>query len=251
MTIALRVGIVVVAIVGVVFIRGQLVAPLSVPCQSDTPWPERAPHGALWKQETLHWNKAPDGYSTLVGWINAATALPCVDEHSITPRVEIRKLRIIARDETTGQERIVSEIDPREKRHFVGRLFPRLPQWFGENEGKNEMTISTPILDRLSIDLSRAPLRVYHAWTEPRITLDPTQTYFLEVEANITETARLQFGIDYWRDQESDYTGWDATCQRSSNCEGFVSDWYGDTAGEFWTLRAPQIRVQSHTALRQ
>ena len=40
---------------------------------------------------------------------------------------------------------------------------------------------------------------------------------------------------------ETDYAGWDGTCAASDNCEAWVSDWYGNTYGEFRTFRAPHL----------
>jgi hypothetical protein len=94
--------------------------------------------------------------------------------------------------------------------------------------------------EALNLRIGRVPLRIYHGWTEPRLVLDPAQRYRLEVEAKITGSARLQFGIDYWRDAKSDYAGWDAACVHSTNCEGWVSDWQSDTADAFRIFRAPE-----------
>jgi hypothetical protein len=247
MTIAIRAGLVVIAIVTLVLVRAQFVTPLDVPCETSLTWPGSAPHGAIWEQETVHFEHVPEGYATLVGWINAATAVPCSDESVVAPRIEIRTLRLIARN-AAGDERVLAEIDPREREHFVGRLFPRVPEWFGETEGKSEVAIASVQAEALALELGHAPLRVYHAWTEPRITIDPADQHFIELEASITETARLQFGVDYWRDLRSDYAGWDATCSASANCEGWVSDWYGNTDGEFRTFRAPHFVVTGASA---
>lgn len=240
MTIAIRAGLIVIAVVTLVLVRAQFVTPLDVKCEVSSIWPGSAPHGAIWERETVHFERVPEGYATLVGWINAATAVPCSDESAVTPRVEIRTLRLIARN-PAGVERVLAEIDPRERDHFIGRLFPRIPEWFGETEGKSEVALASAYDEALVLDLGRAPLRVYHAWTEPRIMIDPMDQHFIEIEANITETARLQVGVDYWRDMRSDYAGWDATCQASANCEGWVSDWYGNTYGAFQTFRAPHF----------
>lgn len=246
MTIVIRVGLAVIAIVSLVYIGSRFIVPLSVKCESSIAWPGSAPQGAIWEKETIHWEHVPANYFTLVGWINATTAVPCADEDAVTPRVEIRKIRIIARD-TGGRETVAAEIDPRDTDTFVGRLFPRVPEWFGETEGRNEKNIATRTDDRLSLDLGQVPLRVYHGWTEPRIWIEPNRQYLLEIEANISETARLQVGIDYWRDQNGDYTGWDGTCEHSANCEGWVSNWYGNTYGEFQTFRAPHFTEAGST----
>ncbi len=241
MTIVIRVGIVVIAIIAIVLIRAQFIVPLDVKCETSAVWPGSAPHGAIWERETIHFTHAPDGYATAVGWINAATAIPCSDENAVTPRVEIRAVRLIA-VQPSGDERLLAEIDPRDETRFVGRLFPRIPEWFGETEGKKERTIADSHDNGpLSIEIGLAPLRVYHAWTEPRIEIDRNDRHFLEIEANISETARLQVGLDYWRDMETDYAGWDGTCAASENCEAWVSDWYGNTYGEFRTFRAPHL----------
>lgn len=243
MTLTIRAGLIIIAVVTLILVRAQFITPLDVKCETSSVWPGSAPHGAIWERETVHFKQVPEGYATLVGWINAATAVPCSDDRAITPRIEIRTLRLIARN-PKGEERVLATIDPRDREHFVGRLFPRIPEWFGETEGKSEIAISSAHDDRLTLDLGRAPLRVYHAWTEPRIMIDPADQYFIEIEANITETARLQVGVDYWRDMKGDYTGWDATCTTSANCEGWVSDWYGNTYGEFQTFRAPRSLEQ-------
>ncbi|QQR79094.1 MAG: hypothetical protein IPJ68_02370 [Candidatus Moraniibacteriota bacterium] len=235
---AAGVGLIIIVFIVLSTLRLVYFMPLSIKCQQTVHWPGETPHGAIWERETVHWDHVPDGYTTLVGWVNAASAVPCADETAATPRIEIRVFRIIAID-GTGRETILTEIDPRDPHSFVGRLFPRVPKWFGETKGRDERNIASPLEDRLSLDLGQVPLRIYHAWTKPRLPIDPTMTYVLEIEANITETARLQFGVDYWRDTTSDYNGWDGQCVHSANCEGWVSDWQGDTDGEFRTFRAP------------
>lgn len=239
MVIALRVGLIVIALVTVVVTNAEYFVPKSVDCRKSVSWEETAPHGAIWKTETIHWQSVPENYSALVGWINAATAVPCADSETPRPSVEIRKFSIIA-IAPDGTETVIETVDPRDQGRFVGRLFPRVPRWFGETEGRNELEITSGNEDGLFIGLEAVPLRVYHAWTEPRIRIDPANRYALEVEARISETARFQFGIDYWRDMVADYAGWDPECTRSNNCEGLVSNWQGGTNGEFQTFRAPE-----------
>lgn len=238
MTVILRVGLVVIAVVGIVVLQSQLHVPLSVPCRVTPVWTATAPHGAIWTEETIHWQRPPRGYTALVGWINVATAVPCADEALAPPTVEIRTIKIIETNRR-GKEKIVQELRGNDSEHFTGRLFPRVPHWFGETEGHLEIDIRTQHDDSLALDLSRVPLRVYHAWTEPRIPMRRSRSYSIEVEAKISSTARLQLGLDYWRDTHSDYNGWDPACVYSNNCEALVSDWFGDTQGEFIVLRAP------------
>jgi len=243
MTVVLRAGIVVIAIVSIAILRAEFFVPKTIDCRTSVEWSGAAPHGAIWNEEAIHWETVPAGYTMLVGWINAATTIPCYDASTPTPRIEVRTLRIIATD-VDGHDTLVQEIDPRDQSQFIGRLFPRIPKWFGETKGKNEGEVIARDTDKLSLLIDQVPLRVYHAWTEPRVRVDPALRYSLEIEAKVSATARLQIGIDYWRDEQSDYNGWDQACQHSNNCEGWVSDWYGDTQGEFQIFRAPRREIK-------
>ncbi len=235
---ATGVGLIFVVLFGLTVLRLTYFMPLSVDCRQTVHWSGSAPHGAIWERETVHWDHVPDGYTTLVGWVNAATAVPCADETADIPRIDIRRLRIIAQD-ATGRLTTVADVDLSQPETFVGRLFPRVPHWFGETEGEDVPGVATTTDGQLTLHVGLTPLRVYHGWTSPRLPIDPTLTYMIEIEARMSETARLQFGIDYWRDAASDYTGFDSRCERSTNCEGWVSDWQGGTGGEFHTFRAP------------
>ncbi|MFA9261941.1 MAG: hypothetical protein ACEQSB_01090 [Undibacterium sp.] len=239
MTLILRVGLVVIAVITIVAARLEFFMPKSIECRQSVAWNEAAPHGAIWTAETIHWDQVPPGYTTLVGWINAATVIPCADASQTKPAIEIRQIRIIG-IEPDGKERLVETIDPRDTGRFVGRIFPRIPHWFGETEGTDDAALLSGGEDGVMLGIDQVPLRVYHAWTNPRVLIDPTLRYAIEIEAKISETARLQLGIDYWRDQDADYAGWDANCIQSNNCEGLVSDWYGSTEGEFRVFRAPK-----------
>ena len=238
MVIVLRAGLVVIAVVTVVITNLEFLVPKSVECRNSVSWKKNAPHGAIWEKETILFEKAPADYTMLVGWINATTTIPCEDTSATRPEITIRKLSIISISES-GEQQVVETIDPMDGDRFVGRLFPRIPKWFGETEGRNDSAVAVTTGEGLNLLVSAIPLRVYHGWTEPRIVFDPTLRYGIEIEARISETARLQVGLDYWRDRESDYKGWDATCRSSNNCEAFISDWFGNTGGEFRTFIAP------------
>ncbi len=139
---SLRIGLIVLAAVAGSLIWGYFSVPVSVDCPDQSDWSERAPAGAIWERETIHWDQIPPGYTTLVGWVNIATAIPCADTQLPPPTVELRKIRIIAKNER-GMETVIEEVDPRDQTRFVGRLFPRIPQWFGETEGDSWVNIAS------------------------------------------------------------------------------------------------------------
>ncbi len=201
------------------------------------------PDGAIWNQETSIAEADTRDYGAMVAWINAATALPCLTDSS-GARIEIRSLRIIERA-ADGQESVIRSISfpgnadiPAD---FRGALFPRLPVWFGETKGVPDTNdISNVGENGFVIDLSRASQQIYHAWTDPRTSIVSGARYFIEAEVRISGAARLQFGVDYWRDLSVDYNGtYDKTCRASNNCEVWISDWFGDTSGQFVTIRVP------------
>lgn len=198
------------------------------------------PVDAPWKKETFIAEADTTDYTAFVGWINAMTVLPCASE-KIGATVEIRSIRLIelAEDET---ESVVHTVDfggdeLTVAKAFEGTLFDRTPK---EGKGTSDFHIDYIEKGSFVIDLNKASRRMYHAWTSRRVEAKPGAKYFVEADVRITGAARLQFGVDYWRDDKVDYSRYDKACHTSNNCEVWISDWYGDTKGEFVTLRAPK-----------
>lgn len=90
------------------------------------------------------------------------------------------------------------------------------------------------------INLKQISHNIYHGWTHPRVSLQPDKKVIVEMEVRISGEARVQLGVDYWKDITSDYNGYDPNCQVSNNCEAWIGDWYGDTNGKYITIRSPQ-----------
>lgn len=224
---------------------GQQIDPLTAVCTVAPNVSNTAsgiiPNGALWKQETIRQKTAPEGFETAVGWINAATESPCVTSRTAA-EIEIRSIRLIARTNGTGRETIVKEVmfEGDGASAFERALFPRVPKWFGETTGSNDQAIDRVQDGIFAVDLAQASRRVYHGWTAPRSPIEPNAVYFVEVTAKITGEARLQLGVDYWRDANVPHNGYDDYCNGTNNCEAWISDWYGDTGGKFETFRAPR-----------
>lgn len=202
---------------------------------------ERVPHGAIWQKESIFVPTPPEAFSSVVGWINVVSALPCMPG-KVPAVIEIRSMKLIERDKS-GSETVIKDIqfvsEMEAAKAVESGLFPRVPTWFGETEGSTDMAIDMIQDGAWRIDPGQASLRVYHAWTAPRSAARPGAHYFVEVETKIHGAARLELGIDYWRDAAAPYNGYDKSCQKN-NCEAWVSDWYGDTKGQFVTIRAPK-----------
>lgn len=212
--------------------------PLTAVCKEPLKKVYAIPNGAIWKQEKIRQETTPAGFTTVVGWINAATVRPCIADKDA--RIDIRRIRVIQHDMQTGRETVVQDVAPADNPlGFERSLFPRVPTWF-VGKGPEAQYIDHLQDGALSIDLTRAPRRIYHGWTAPRSQALPGSTYVVEIEAKISGDARLQLGIDYWRNGSDPYNGYDDHCNGTNNCEGWISKWYGDTNGEFVTFRAPR-----------
>lgn len=196
------------------------------------------PHGALWKKETIRQAHAPEGYHAAVAWVNVATVFPCT-ETKRSALVEVRSVKII--EQYPDREEIILEKSFESDVHdgWDGALFQRQPYWFGPGEGQvGGVGIFTT--SGLMINARQIPSRIYHGWTNPRVLIDQNAQQVVEMEVRISGDARIQLGLDYWRDLGSDYNGYDPNCQASNNCEAWIGDWYGETNGEFITIRSPK-----------
>lgn len=219
--------------------------PVTDRCWTEFKW-GGAPQGAQFREETIQREYQPPqkmadrGFDHLVGWVTAVTQEPC-QRGFLPATIEIRQYRIIERA-PDGLERVVQTIDfaKGDTGILTGQLFNRLPSWYTSGISAEQPNVGRPEGGQYVIDLVPATRRIYHAWTEPRLRAKPGYRYFIEVEARISGTARLQVGIDYWKGEGSPYTGWSEGCATSTNCEAFLSDWEGNTWWRYKIFRAPK-----------
>jgi hypothetical protein len=196
------------------------------------------PDGALWRTETIREATAPAGYTRAVAWVNVATVLPCADIQK-PALVEIRTIRIIESKENEEKVIFAKDFTDSVAESFAGALFQRVPFWFGPGEGKIS-SIDNFAQGSFVINVRQIPKNIYHGWTNPRVVINSEAMQRVELEVRVTGGARLQLGMDYWRDEASDYNGYDPECQTSNNCEAWIGEWQGDTNGEFILLRSPK-----------
>lgn len=199
------------------------------------------PLGAQHRKEVVWRKTAPGDFHAVLALMQVVSVAPCPMEGSQEARLTIRAIRLIERD-STGSETVVSAVTDFRKKNatvrFDGALFPRIPKWY-------EGAASRPVAGMLGmddqalvIDLGPSPRTIYHGWTEPKVTAKPGMNYLVEMEVRISGQARLQMGIDYWRETTAAFNVFDGTCQKSNNCEGYLSRWFGPTDG-FVTIRVP------------
>ena len=122
----------------------------------------------------------------------------------------------------------------------MGGLYTRNPKWF-DASAHNFATQAYNIkaaAGLLAIDVSQTPNSMIHWWTN-RLTLTPGATYSAEVQFKVEGKTAIIFGSDWWRSTSAPAIDWAWDCTKTNNCEAWVSDWYGDTGGQFITVRVP------------
>lgn len=186
------------------------------------------------------------GFTHLVGMWNIVTALPCDRGHEAT--VEFKAFRIIEREPHSATERVVQELtfDSEDtdttRPTFDYTTYHRTP-WFTGGMPTMQPVAATLMDDTYRLNARFLPKAILHGWTEPRIEAASGKEYVAEVLVRVAGDARLQLGMDYWKGEKSEYNGWSEGCKTSNNCQAWLSDWIGDTGGEFILWRAP-IRVK-------
>lgn len=202
------------------------------------------PFGAQHPKEVVWRGTAPQGFHSVLALMQVVNIAPCSGQKG---EIAIRAIRLIERNGATGNETVVSEVtdfsDLTGKTQFKGELFSRLPSWYsGGSSQPNDKTVKRDGKE-LVINLAEVPTQIYHGWTEPQVSARPGMNYLVEMEVKISGSVRLQMGIDYWRKAGLTFNGWDGTCQKSNNCEGYLSNWYGPTDG-YQTIRVPSALMK-------
>ena len=202
------------------------------------------PDGAIWHREILRRVTPPARFSSVVGWMQAATLSK--NQQGEMARIVVDYMKLIEKN-ANGSERIVYEEDynissPRplacEPTYCEGGLYSRSPRWFYTDD-------HAPIYNSeirgglLIVDASVTPDNILHWWTT-RVDCRANSRYFLEARVKIEGKVGLQLGSDYWVDKYSPWNGYDQHCEGVNNCEAWISDWFGDTDGQFITIKAPR-----------
>lgn len=200
------------------------------------------PIGAQHKKEQVWRETTVDGYQAVLALMQVVSVAPCAIEPGQEAKLFVRAIRLIERDSQTGEERTVSEVNNFQKSssgfRFDGKLYSRIPSWYKGSAMSPVDGLLSNDGNELVIDLAMAPETIYHGWTDPKVEAKPGKYYLVEMEVRITGHARLQMGIDYWRTTASSYNVFDGNCQKSNNCEGHLSRWFGPT-DDWQTIRTP------------
>lgn len=193
----------------------------------------------------------PSRYHAALGWAQAVTLSTT---QTGTARVEMDSMVLLEQNPSTG---LITPA-PGAQLSFdqplafgsQGELYNRVCSdgsfrnecWFANGTTTIPSTASGGVV---TIDVASIPTKVPHWWT-PRANATPGALYWLQATFRVTGGAAIQFGVDYWLDtcssqaQCAPFSPYDnATCVTANPCEAWVSNWIGDTGGQFVTVLFP------------
>ncbi len=191
----------------------------------------QAPEGAIFPIEKIMLGKTPEGYPVVSARCDVASLKN--DNKPNDGYILVDYMKVIEEDLVTGIKTVIVA------EHFQGTgplnthqggLYDRNPRWYSSNDFE-PLTISRKENGMLTIAVGQRPDRISHFWTkwaESKLNA----RHYVEIRILISGDIGFQIGLDY--------------CNNRGNChqvgthqEAFVSNWCGDTNGEYITLRYP------------
>lgn len=182
------------------------------------------PYDCAYPCETIKISVLPSSNPVPTAWVAAATVIPGVANDGY---VEVDWMQLLDLD---ADGIVVQE------NHFnsngmlstdLGGLYYR---WFPP--GDYHVPISNSIVSNglLRIDVGQMPNYVSHWWL-PRYVGIPGHRYALKMRFRVHGHIGVQLGCDFWANTYS--------TNAEDNSEAWLSDWYGDTNGEFVEIVSP------------
>ena len=199
------------------------------------------PDGAIFLQQTLSRDVPPQNYSAIILWAQAAT-LKVTQSMSDRAQVTIDYWKLIE-NMPDGTKTVVwtNNYDNFDASTGAAGLYTRSPIWFdpAANDYHTSAYNVTANNGFLNINLSPEPNAITHWWSQ-RVLFKPGATYSTEVRFKVDGKTSVQFGSDWWRNPNAPPIPYNYNCQMTNNCEAWMSDWFGDTGGQFITVTVPR-----------
>jgi len=193
------------------------------PPSAPRPTPQRAPGGVPAETgASFDLGTPPAGFRTAVGWMQT------VQDTRRDGRgwIEVDWLRLHA--VVDGRDRTIAN-DAYDRGQACGGLYTREP-WFADNR---QSDMRSEFADGfLVLKPSERPEKVYHWWNCHRATIPLRATrVWADARVRIHGAAAVQLGIDYWRDAEAKYGGYNV-----NNREAGSSRWYFDDTTDWQVM---------------
>lgn len=201
------------------------------------------PEGAIWHRETVRRDTPLSRFTALAIWAQAATM---TGDQSPAEKaiITVDYWKVIEIFQGDSSVIYTEDYIYRKKRIFTvneAGLYCRYPHWFdiGCLDVHDPALNMSALDDYLTIDISKTPNTILHWWT-PKLRFRKGAIYCVECRIKVEGKTAVQFGMDYWLNLTAGFNRFDNTCQTSNNCEAWISDWLGDTHGNFITIRWPE-----------
>ena len=231
------------SLVSLIFAGTVLAQVLNQTCSStvlpDTPIPPDALHS----MEVVQPEYQPVGNMTALGYdyitptINVVTTYPC--NRGISSMVEVKEVRLIRYDPVTRTQKVDRVYKYGTGNNLVGAMWYRQPTWFLSGQPNPQPYITWINGTNFAVSVQQTPLGVWHWWGNPRHKAVAGYPYFVEIDLGVYGDTLVQVGLDYWKGEYSNYTGYG--CSTGNNCEAYQSHWIGPTNGKIVTVRAPTM----------
>jgi len=214
-------------------------------CKQDDFNKASVPEGAIWLNETIRRDIPIQGYAALVIWAQAATLRSDqpLTELALVTVDYMEVIEIVNKDSSVIFSEHYKYQNPKYFTTNEAGLYCRYPKWFdtGCNDEHSGVVNMVAYNDFLTLDISQTPTNIVHWWA-PKLNYRQGAKYCVRARLKIEGKTAVQFGMDYWRTLNSGFNGYDFSCETSNNCEAWITDWVGETKGEFVTVVFPKRR---------
>ncbi|MDY0143981.1 MAG: T9SS type A sorting domain-containing protein [Bacteroidales bacterium] len=152
--------------------------------------------------------------------------------------ISVDYIKLIEEDISTGTETVLHIEDYNGSGSLSlneGGLYERFPAWY-YNGTYTVMTNSSRSGGFLTINVGQQPDKIHHFWGVRQFcTLG--KRHKVEIRLLISGNVALQAGMDYWTN---------STTTTPVDCkEAFYSNWYGNSDGQFITVKFPNYGQQN------
>lgn len=181
------------------------------------------------------------GYTHIVGGFAAVTVYPC--NRGRPAKVGVKAFRLEHQNSAGGwDEDVVVTFGRGYDRPWGLRdgIWYREPAWFTSGKPEVQPELVTLVNQTYLVDVAPVAKGIYHAWTNPRVSLVLGRKYRLNIVVWLEGDACFQPVIDVWKGPTSDYIGWSADGSTSNNFQIAIGNWTCNTNKKNKTLYLPQ-----------
>lgn len=182
----------------------------------------------------IHYSSTPQDNRWGIAWFQSATIQN--DGVANNGYIVVDHIKLIEENPSTGQETVLHVENYNgsgQLSQSEGGLFVRFPSWYF-NDNNTPLVNSNKSGGFVTINVGEKPNNIIHFWGVRRqCTIG--RRHKVEIRLKIVGEIGFQLGMDYWSNS--------TTTDPANIKEAFYSPWYGDTGGEFITIKYPDYNA--------